>query len=93
MDTILFFPILFHYEYCTKKKLSCFLTFGLLLGGPYFKDENNHIETGDGISAFVGSGIAFKLLKIVNTRITPTLRYNGNIFPGILMDFSLAPNK
>lgn len=93
IDTVkgfnLFLPVLFHYSYLTKNTTSWFLTSGLVFGGRYYINERNLTDTGSGMNIIFGSGVSFELVRSIDARITATMRYNGNMFLGLILDFNV----
>lgn len=90
----LFVPVLLHYNYFTSNKFNLFLTGGILLGGRYYLNENNKTMSTNGITLIGGTGISYRISRLLPIRASLTIRYaSENIFPGIILDLPFSFNS
>ncbi len=86
----LFLPLLFHYNYFISKKINCFATAGIMIGGPYYLIEDNITRETNGFNFVAGTGFSIKILEQLYGRLSATARYSDKLFfPGLLFDLTI----
>ena len=89
-NTNFYLSTCFNYNYLKQSKFAPFFSGGFILGGQYYRNENNETRKTNGINFLVGTGFSHNLFNYLKLKTSVSLRYSSRIFfPGLFFDIAV----